>query len=229
MILKNVLSALCLFGASTLSFGQSITGIGDFKIGMSVSEFLELPTTKKLYLVDKSSKMPTAPKWDLVRTTSGSAVDKYEKFYSSDTIKFDFFTATGVQPKVGEDSYHASIYFFKNKLSTITIHSAGFEFKDILTAKYGEPVFNDEARNVECQNAYGAKTNHKDGASQYIWGKGKAINAIFHISQNDCGKIVTSYTVRDVETESIRSKIEEQGRKADATEDIKAKARNSLL
>ena len=221
---------VCLFSILVASsvFSQKITGFGEYKIGMSSSEFLSLDEIKILNLKDKIKKMYVPDGGDLWKTTSDSDLEAGWKVYSPEVIKFEFNLATGIE-NGDKGSYRAEILLYKNKLVNLIIFKPPTEFEKILTEKYGKPKHIDKTKKVVCQNGYGAKTEHFDGLVTEHWAdKGDVIAELEH-AYYDCGKVTWGYTVKNKNTHKILTLIEENGLKSERSGDAKLKAAKSKL
>lgn len=160
------------------SFAQAINGIGDFKVGMQLEEFLDLPFIKEKNMHEKAaSKSVYSPGVSgLWKTTIDSPVAKQslnpqgDRVYSADVVKFEFIAPMGV-PKTDGDAYPTTIKFYKGKLASVAVFNAGSEFEKILTTKYGQPVKEDKTKRVTCQNGLGATSSELEGADLSIWGE----------------------------------------------------------
>jgi hypothetical protein len=230
---KKIATLLSLMCAAVTSFGQVINGIGEFKIGMSVDEFLDLPIIREKNLTDKMSftvSLKTFPnEKEIWKTSIDSRVDEYERVYSADIVKFELTAGMGVPKFLGEDSYKTTVKFYKSKLTSVYVREVGLEFERILTAKYGQPVKEDRTKHLTCQNGYGAKSTHLDGVESTNWGKGKRVTATLTNVFYDCGKRDMSYTVADESSVKIIDQIHSAGRKALEAETTKTKAGASKL
>ena len=226
---RNVIAFLLIACGASTSFCQEISGIGDFKVGMSIEEFLDLPLLKEKRIQDKANRKYTTKEGDAWKTTAESQVEKYYRVYSTDVVKFELKASMGVPKTFGGDSYDTTILFYKNKLASVYVSDAGPEFEKILTAKYGPPVKEDKTKRVICQNGYGAQSTHFDGTKSTIWGKGKKITAILSWSFYDCGNGSSSYTVADEAITKALHQIEQNGIRASEAEEAKTKAGASKL
>jgi hypothetical protein len=229
MSLRKIVAFILITCATATSFAQEIKGIGDFTIGMSVEEFLDLPIIKEKNIQDKASRKYSTDERDLWKTTADSQVEKHNRVYSADVVKFEFKAPMGVPDFLGKDSYGVTTKFYKGKLAQVYVSDAGMEFEKILTAKYGKPIKEDKTKRVICQNGYGAKSSHIDGSESTIWGKSKKITATFHYFFYDCGKGGSSYWVEEGATVKVMDRIDENGRKALDAEEAKVKAGASKL
>lgn len=229
MSLRKIVAFILITCATATSFAQEINGIGDFKIGMPLEEFLDLPIIKEKNMQDKTKGKYFPDERDLWKTTADSQVEKYNRVYSADVVKFEFKAPMGVPDFLGKDSYGVTAKFYKGKLAQVYVADAGMEFEKILTAKYGKPIKEDKTKRVICQNGYGAKSSHLDGSESTIWGKGKKITATFHYFFFDCGKGDSSYWVEEGAIVKVMDRIDENGSKALEAEEAKAKAGASRL
>ena len=229
MSLRKIVTFILITCATATSFAQEIKGIGDFKIGMSLEEFLDLPLIKGKNMQDKANRKYTTEESDLWKTAVDSQVEKYQRIYSVDVVKFEFRAPMGIPNFMGKDSYVITTKFFKNKLAQVNVSEAGMEFKEILTTRYGKPINEDKIKFVTCQNGYGAKSSHLDGSKAIIWGKGKKITATLHSFYYDCGKGGTSYWVEEGAIVKALDRVDENGRKALEAEESKTKASASKL
>ena len=219
---------LITFGTTTL-FAQEVNGVGDFKIGMSLEDFLELPLIKDKNVQDKASRKYSTNESDAWKTTAESQVNEYERVYSGEVVKFDFITPLGIPNIIGEDSHKVTTTFYKGKLAKVYIPQVGSEFETVLPAKYGRPIRVDKTKSVTCQNGYGAKSSHLDGAESTIWGNGKKVTATLKFSFYGCGNGGRSYLVEDGAIAKVIDRIEASGRKASEAEEAKLKASASKL
>ena len=176
--MKKIFSLLILF-LSSISNAQPIVGLGDFKIGMSLDEFLQVPDIVNLGVHDISTqtssdytdKILKRTKGKVWKQTSESAVDDYKKIYTPGIIDFEFSMALGIK-SYSDDSYEVKLRFYENKLIQIKLPTIRLEFEDLLTSKYGKPIIENKTKKVICQNGYGAKSEHLDGSMYSKWGKG---------------------------------------------------------
>ncbi|MDP2852202.1 MAG: hypothetical protein Q8O23_02235 [Gallionella sp.] len=229
MSLIKIVAFILITCATATSFAQEIKGIGDFTIGMSVEEFLNLPLIKEKNIQGKENRKYSTDERDIWKTTADSQVEKYDRVYSADVVKFEFKAPMGVPNSLGRDSYDVATTFYKGKLAQVYVLGAGTEFEKILTAKYGRPIKEDKMKRVTCQNGYGAKSSHIDGSESTIWGKGKKITATLVFSFYDCGKGGSSYWVEEGAIVKVMDRIDENGRKAFEAEEAKVKAGASKL
>lgn len=234
MSLRKIVAFILITCATATSFAQEIKGIGDFKIGMSLEDFLDLPLIKEKNIQNKSSREYSTNEGDLWKTTADSQVNKYDRVYSADVVKFEFKAPMGVpnflgSDILGSDSYKVTTKFYKGKLAEVHVSEPGNEFEKILTAKYGQPIKEDETKRVTCQNGYGAKSSHIDGLKSTIWGKGKKITATLSFLFYGCGKVGSSYLVQEEAIVKVMNRIDINGRKALEAEEVKVKAGASKL
>lgn len=216
--------------ASSISFAQDITGVGDFKIGMSLEEFLDLPLIKNKNKKDKSGmRNAFIDENELLQTTADSKVVSLDRVYSSDVIKFEFKAPMGVPSGPSGDSYPVSTRFYKGKLAQIAVLNAA-TFLQILKDKYGKPVVVDKVKEVTCQNQFGAMSKKLDGVSRNIWGRGKKITAEIVFTFADCGKVsTTEYYVVENTLGNAMVRSENDGRKVFEAEEAKSKINASKL
>jgi hypothetical protein len=222
--------------ATATSFAQEIKGIGDFTIGMSLEEFMDLPLIKKKNIKDKTgNEYGMSDANSVWKTTVDSQVEEDYRVYSADVVKLEFKAPMGVPKKFfgksDGDSYDVTTLFYKGKLTKVHVYigNEGMEFKNILTTKYGKPIKEDKTKSVICQNGYGAQSPHLDGLVFDIWGKGAKITATLQHFFHDCGYGSQSYWVEEGAIVNIMDRIDKNGRKALEAEDAQAKAAASKL
>jgi len=213
---------------SSVKTAQKITGFGNYKIGMLVNDFLTLTEIKMLDLKDKTKSSYVPNDGELLRTTSTSDIETYNKVYSEDVVKFEFNLATGVE-SIGKDSHWTTVTFYKNKLVQIYIYHPPVEFLEILTEKYGKPRILDKTKYVTCQNGYGAKTQHKDGKVAYLWTGMNSLIAEYSYLWMNCGEISNYYTIKDNNLIVVVDSITKAGAAKERSEATKSKASNSKL
>lgn len=245
-----VLTASFLFSAA--SFGQpapAITGVGEFKIGMSLDEFIQLPSISskktedralgKLHVgADEVWITTTDSKWDMFKPfePQSSASDRLtaalverQRVYSSEITILNVMIPVGVPKIGGVDSYEATMHFYKGKLASIKIRDASNEFKQIVESKYGKPSSYESAKRIVCQNGNGVKSEQFDGHSSTKWGKG-TIKGEFLIGFMDCGSSMYSYyEVYNEPVMKIVEKIQDSGLANSESNKSKSKASASKL
>ena len=226
--MKQIAVAIFLLFLTSIAHSQEIKGIGEFKVGMSIDEFLELPSIKTKNLSDKNEDMVYVKGNELWRIMAGQTVNEYERIYSPDKVSFELETPIDI-PTEGT-LYRAKIVFYKGLMASIDIQNAIFDFKEILTERYGKPTFKDNSHWVVCQNGFGAKTNHVEGSLTSTWGRGGKIIAEFNSSSSSCGQSVfVFYTVENPLTVKIMEKVEEKMKKTAESINLKNKASGSKL
>lgn len=128
---------------TTTSFAQEIVGVGEFKIGMTIDEFLELPVIKGKSLQDKSNRNNFPGENDLWKiSVDNTEINETARIYSADIVVFEFSAPMGVLNSAGKDIYDTSAKFYKGKLAFINVAVdavSSSNFEEILTAKYGKP------------------------------------------------------------------------------------------
>jgi hypothetical protein len=212
-------------------YSIEITGIGDYKIGMTEDIFLEIPFIKNKRLEDKISSMFKPDEDNLWRTTQISKVDKYQRVYSTDIVKYEFQSPLGITSSIsGKDLYWVEVLFFKNILSKINIVDPDSSFEKVLTLKYGKAQYEDKTRKIICQNGFGAKSIHSDGDINYKWiNLGKKILAKYSYVFYSCGTVGIIYAVESIEVMKIVSQLEDKIRKEEELKDNLDKANSSKL
>ena len=226
--MKQIAVAFFLLLLTSIAQSEEIKGIGEFNIGMTIDEFLDLPSIKIKNLSDKTEKMTFVKGGELWRITAGVSVSEYEKIYSPDKVLFELEIPIDI-PTEGK-LYSAKIVFYKGLLASINIENPSFDFKDILTEKYGKPIFKDASRWVVCQNGYGAKSRHAEGSITSTWGKGSKIIARFGTYSSSCGEsTLVYYKVENPLAVKIMEKVEEKMEKTAESINLKNKASGSKL
>jgi hypothetical protein len=231
--MRKIVAFIFITFATATSFAQEIKGIGDFKIGMSLEEFLDLPLIKAKTLQDKASQKNSIKESDLWKTTADSKVSGYDRVYSASVVKFEFLAPLGVPThydhRYGGDIYEVTTKFYEGKLALAKVSAPGVDFEKILTEKYGQPNKEKVPELVSCQNGYGAISSHFNGVQATIWGKGKKISATLSFFHYGCGEVVRWYTVEETTIVKAINRIDENGSKAAAAEEAKVKAGASKL
>lgn len=209
------------------SFAQKIEGIGDLKIHMSVSDFKNIEWIKGRQIEDlalkNSEKNPSViwmatinSDWNgfsrirenqrIQSRSNNNAIivdaDNRSRFnseiYSPDIEKYELFIPIGINNLQGVDSYETTLTFYKDKLISIYVFGVSPEIKLILTEKYGAPSQKSRAKQITCQNRFGAQTIHSDGTDAVIWKENEEIASVYTFFSVSCGSlIVTSYNVSD--------------------------------
>jgi hypothetical protein len=222
---KTIAIVLTICVAAT-SFAQEIKGIGDFKIGMSIEDFLELPFVKENNIQDKASRRFGADEKDAGKASIESQVKKHNRPHTADIVQYEFAAPMGIHETYTKDSYNTTAEFYNGKLAVVYVSNATSEFEVLLTAKYGQPTKENKLKRVYCQNAYGANLPSLGGTESVIWGKGKKITATIGNLFYDCGKVNISYTVADETVANILKKIKRDAAKIEdkAIEAARAKA-----
>ena len=191
---------------------------------------MDLPLIKEKNIQDKANRKYQTELMDLWKTTADTQVDKNNRIYSADVVRFEFKAPMGVQDILGRDGYTVTTDFYKDKLAKVYISDANMNFEEILTKKYGKPIKESKMKRVICKNGYGAKSSHREGWESSIWGKGKKITATYHHYVFDCGSGGgTLYFVEEGATVKIMDQIEKNGRDALEAEEEKIKAGASKL
>lgn len=226
-----------------LAQAQEIRGVGNIRIGMSESEFLELPEIKSKNIQDAGKKKWDSNDGDVWKKTSESIVPEsyaqtpyYWKIYTPDYVKYNFQMATGIKnDSRDKDLYDAAAEFYKGELIKIKLSippaTSFFQFKDVLTEKYGKPTRRNNMSKVICQNGYGVKSEHDDGYITLDWGSDKdQIEASLMISNRDCGEhSFSSYTILHKQKNTLVSNLERKAQDSAQKEVIKTKATSSKL
>jgi len=224
MKFKQIIALVYLICAVTASYSQTIKGIGDLVIGMSVEEFLELPEIKIKNIKDFQNASEINNWMDLRKTTIDSSVSDIDyRVYSADVVKFDFLYQVGIFDRQGDDKYKLTATFYKTKLARLYISDFKAEFEDILTKKYGKPIKLDKLTSISCQNAYGAVSTQIKGSETLIWGKDKKIVATLRSNYPTCNYYSMSYGVEESAIARIMDRIEENGRTAAKIKEEKTK------
>jgi hypothetical protein len=223
--LKNIFLFFITIAANN-AFANSVTGFGDYKVGMSIDEFLGVSEINSLVLRDKTDLF--SERGYLLKTTFNSNLkDTNSKLYSEDLIKFEFPAATGLKENFGSDSRSATVIFYKNKLAKISLSDPPNDFIEILKSKYGRPKIIDNTSLITCQNGFGAKSRYKNGGYSHIWpGKGGVI-AEYYSFFSGCGGLQNYYSVKDEKADKIINDIQKKGVDRDRAEQLKAKASES--
>lgn len=232
-----------MFFSGSIVFAQNIEGIGDFKIGMNINEFLENHIIKGKNIREKVRTIESPNIGEVLKITSNTKFDEYiipgrikdasiarNKIYSSDIEKYEFLTSLGIKDIYGKDEYNISIIFFKRRLIYIGTGNGNKEFEKILTEKYGKPIIDDKSKMEICQNGYGAKTEHLNGSVNHYWGRGNLIEARYYFGNFSCGKYPYSgYEVYSLADKTQVDAIQTEGRKIFESEDTKRKAEGTKL
>ena len=227
--MKKIIVAISLLVAFFNSYSQDISGIGDYKIGMTIDSFLEIPYIQNKKLEDKTSSMYVPDENSLWKTTINSKLDNYQRIYSKDVVKFEFQTSIGIAKSLGEDLYWTELIFYKNNLASINVIDAESSFEKVLTLKYGKPHYENKTTKVTCQNGFGAKSTHTDGTIYWKWGSGKKITAEYNYSFFSCGKGAGGYTVANTEVMKLVRQFELKGSKDEELKESLEKAKGSKL
>ena len=120
-----LLFIMLIFGGG--AYAQKIEGISDFKIGISVSEFLNLSTIKNRNQREKTKLIDSVKGDEVLITTSNTVLDRSvaggiklpesmainEKIYSTDIEKYEFTASLGIPDMTGKDSYKMTAIFYK--------------------------------------------------------------------------------------------------------------------
>ena len=202
---KLFATTIFLFILTNSAIAQPIVSIGGLTIGMTEQDFLEIPEIKSRNIQDVGNK--NSKDSDVWKKTADSNVPEYRKIYTPEYIIYEFKMATGVKGHMGRDSYDATVEFYKNELISISLDLTGqsLEFNDILTEKYGKPVFKNTMTKKTCQNAYGAKTEHLTGYISKTWGGNNQVSALMLTSSSNCDKESgTSYSVSNKKSSIVR-------------------------
>lgn len=239
--MKNYCVGFLLFTVSAV-FAQNIEGIGDFKIGMSSNEFLEIPVIKDKNIRDKSKSYESPKSGEVLRINANTRFDEYmsggikdsganlSRIHSSDIEKYEFIMALGISDIINKDEYKLSATFYEGVLVSIRVGNGNSEFKKILIQKYGNPIIEDKSKIETCQNGFGAKTDHINGSINSYWGRGEAVEANFTTGNFSCGKYpYSSYEVYNPTKKSKVDAIQLEGFKRLRQEELKNKAGASKI
>lgn len=237
VFVKNIIS-LTLMTAAFVGYAgaQPIVSVGDFKIGMTEEEFLDVQEIKIKNVKDVSMKTsddryleylgrPSNIVWKM---NNESKNESYSKIYSPEITDYEFSMLLGVQ-NYGKDSHKITARFYENKLISIRIPDAGSDFEELLESKYGKPLKKDNATTVICQNGYGARSEHFNGSMTSVWGEGKPIKARIKGLFFGCGKFKSEYYIEDIKKVSIVDAIEIKAQKEHVSAEKNNKASSSRL
>ena len=227
--MKKILCLLfCFFYIQTAN-SQEIIGLGNFKIGMTVEEFLEVPHLKSKDLSEKNSSKFIPEHSDLWKKTANSDVESYDRIYSQELTNFEFLLPIGIINVLGTDLYWTEVTFYKNLLVSINIKDADSSFEKILSSKYGKPTYEKKTKQIICQNGYGAKTSHSDGTNYYVWGNGKKVIAQLAFTYYSCGKTGITYEVKNTAVMNTVLQLEARLKKDAEIKETLTKAKESKL
>lgn len=231
------------FFLNSLVWAQNVEGIGDFKIGMSITQFLENQSIKVKTLRDRVNTYEFPKLNEVLKVSMETKFEEYlaggvikdpsigfHKVYSTDIEKYEFFYPLGVNNFMGKDEYKMEATFFKGRLIFLGTKDGNSEIKKILVEKYGAPIVEDKSKMEICQNGYGAKTEHMNGTINSFWERGKPIEAKYYFGNFSCGKYPHSgYEVYSLKEYSEVNLIQQQGRIKFESEEAMNKAGRSKL
>ena len=124
---KKFLIIFAFLSSSNL-YAQAIEGIGEFKIGMSIKDFMELQSIKEMTLREKAKTWESVKRNELLKTTSTTKFDEFvaggvrdrainfHRIHSPDIEKYELITSLGIKDFLGKDEYKISLTFFKGSL-----------------------------------------------------------------------------------------------------------------
>lgn len=228
-MMKKAVFLAIIFCSAVTAHGQD--GLGEFKIGMSIEQFFELPIVKNKKFSEKTSADYSLKEFNLWMTTSDTEVlSNFQKVFSKEVVKFELNAEIGIKKRTtGRDSYKTTIYFYKDKLAIVNVDDVEWEIESILKEKYGNPVVINDAKVVICQNGYGARTQHLRGTITSKWGKSNKNIAEHKRMYFNCGDETETYTVFDSVNAKIINKSQEVGLKTALDADKKVKIGESKL
>lgn len=220
--------------STSAAIAQPIVSIGTFKIGMTEAEFRELPDIKSKTVQDFSNYSFRSSDSDVWRNTNESQnpTYKHRRIYSPGYVEYTFKMPTGVKDLMGKDSYGARAIFYNDQLIEIRldISASASQFRDILTEKYGKPIFKDNTTKEICQNGYGARSEHNTGSLYWTWKEKGPVEAVVSMTSFGCGKYSgAGYTVSDAQKIRFARNLEREAEENSKNEDTKRKASSSVL
>jgi hypothetical protein len=220
--------AILLLGSAN---AQPIIGIGDFKIGMSITDFLNAPEIRSKIVRESSAGDILSQMNDggtVWKTDNKSRVEDYRKIFSAGISKYEFKMSLS-ESEINEQGLSAE--FYEGLLIKLTVNRGfSLKFLDILKNKYGEPKVTNKMKSVVCQNGYGAKFERNDGSLHYEWGSENPINAEIVVLSLSCGKFFSIlYTVKDVVKANLVFQAEQKLKKAYEEEIKKQNSASSKL
>jgi len=172
---KLFISFIFSFAILNIS-AQELNGVGNFKIGMDIENFLKLAEIQSLNSKDLSFNSDLNKNTSDIFKNTHQLNNRLNIIHSPDVIDFYFMTDLGISGDWG-NWYPTSIRFYKNKLVSISIKNTTYEFGKLISEKYGKPKISGGIKKTICQNKYGAQTQEFDGQEKWIWGTGNAIQA----------------------------------------------------
>ena len=237
---KLFVSTILTFLLTNTALAQAIVGIGDYKIGMSEQQFLELPEIKVKTIKDASNKDWPYNSFIWKKTSSSIPPERFAinpqlakmwKIYSTEYTTYDFMMSTGIKDELGKDEYETLIDFYKNEMISIRLilKKSYNQFDEVLLEKYGKPKTRNNLKRETCQNAYGARTEHDSGNIMSVW-EGQPVEAFLMITTRGCGKYITNtYTIENSQKKSALVELESKARDGSSNQDIKSKASSTKL
>lgn len=233
-LIKVIITFSVILSFSSIATSAQVEGIGDFIIGMSSDDFLNLPSIRDRQIVDGGTgeldarmkcirSQPLGKLSDCTKNLTpvadrSAAIKKItvdsefsggrKQVYSKDVVDYSLRENLGiVSDKTAEQNYDIRLRFYKDKLVSMRVGYATY-FEDILRQKYGNPTIEDKTKSVICQNKMGAKVNRMDGYRALIWDGPRDVEAVLMEVFMDCGSLGTSYTVKDKKMEALVKEIE---------------------
>lgn len=210
---------------------QPIIGIGDFKIGMPIIDFLNSPEIRNKTIKESSSGDSLSQMSDeetVFKTDSKTQVEDYRRIFSEGLKKYQFKMSLG-EGEISKPTLTAE--FYEGILIKLFVKEGfSLDFRKLLIKKYGEPKVTNNMKLVVCQNGYGAKFERLEGVLTYEWGSDNPINAEIRVSFTNCGKdSFIFYTVKDVAKEELKYEAEHKLFKAYIKEIEQKKSASSKL
>lgn len=232
--MKKFLSGL-IFAILSLGIvqAQEISGVGDFKIGMTEADFLESADIKSKIQQDAAKKSLRYSNIELWKKTNESGVESSKKIHIPEYVEYEFMMPIGIKNDFGKDSYETTASFYRGNLFSIkvSLSNASFlTFQEALTEKYGKSIHSDKMKKVICQNAFGAKTEHSDGIMTWRWGDKTKVGAILIVALAGCAKgSNVSYSVADTSLDTTVMELNQKAKLSVEKEETKSKASSIRL
>jgi hypothetical protein len=213
-----------------------IVGIGEFTLGMTESDFLQLPIVSS-----KTIKPSSMNCFYLTDATLMDILSQCKNSMFKSTFKSEIFTRTGSPDEVSyATTYDAGVsknkvvlyaIFFKEVLVEVQIRSLNDfkNYKTLLSDKYGEPKLIGEIKYTTCQNGYGATFEKLDGTESSHWQHGKNKAKLVQAFANCAKFYISSYEVSDVEGVRKKEEAAKEARKSAEAEKLKQQSTSSKL
>lgn len=219
----NIFAAGILLSFAKITYGQDLIGVGDFKVGMSIEEFLSVPDIAQLKIKENERGLYDLDSKTLRRTSVESELELESRVFSPLMYIYEFQLFLGD----GHGPYHTDAIFYSGELISINLRRVHHSLEEILRQKYGSPKAKDSRRIATCSTEDGRLSRGTVGNLELTWGVDKKVGATYLENWYMCKRVFLSYSVKDWKKALETDKIKNLGLKQAKKDMAKQKAAES--